>query len=170
MPLLPARRWLVVATCVSMVMTVLLLSIPAQVGIDSAPPTSAKDAHARVDAKYARVMSVARHQIGDPYKYGADGPNAFDCSGLVLFVYRKAVGIHVQHLATAEYRKSTPITRSQARRGDLVFFHKGKNIYHAAIYAGHGRVLHAPHPGSHVQIDPIWTKSVWFGRLITKRS
>lgn len=170
MPLLPARRWLAVATCLAIVMTVALLSIPALVGGASASSASAAQNRARFDGKYARVMAVARNQIGDPYKYGAAGPRAFDCSGLVLFVYRKAVGINVQHLASAEYRKSNPITRSQARRGDLVFFHKGKNIYHAAIYAGHGRVLHAPHPGTHVQIDPIWTKSVWFGRLIAKRS
>lgn len=186
---LPVRQWIPIALCLFIAMVIGVLTMPGLTGVAAAESEDAAQVKAhqtagltsagqresmstqqryRTDRKYAKVMSIARHQIGDPYRYGAAGPNAFDCSGLVLYVYRKALGINLQHLATAEYRRSTPIKRSQVRRGDLVFFHSGKNIYHAAIFAGHHRVLHAPQPGQRVQIDPIWTKSVWFGRLIPK--
>lgn len=121
----------------------------------------------RVHTERHRIMNVVRAQHGDPYVFGAAGPGAFDCSGLVLYVYRKATRINnLPHLASAEYRRSKHISRKQARPGDLVVFHNGSNIYHAAIYAGHNHIWHAPHSGSHVQKDPIWTNNVWFGRLL----
>jgi cell wall-associated NlpC family hydrolase len=123
---------------------------------------------ARINNKYERIMKVARNQKGDPYVFGAAGPGAFDCSGYTLFVYRKAAGVSMQHLATAQYRKGDRITRQQARRGDLVFFHSGGNIYHVAIYAGHGKIWHASRSGTPVKKDPIWTKSVYYGRILPK--
>ena len=126
-------------------------------------------ARARTDAKYQRVMKVARHQKGDPYVYGAAGPNAFDCSGLTMYVYKRATGISLQHTATSQFRKGDRISRKQARPGDLVFFHNSGGIYHAAIYAGKGQVLHASRPGTNVKTDPIWTNSVYYARLLPKK-
>jgi cell wall-associated NlpC family hydrolase len=121
----------------------------------------------RVQQTRERIMRVVRAQAGAPYVFGAAGPRAFDCSGLVLYVYRKATNInYLPHLATGEYRRSHHISRRQARPGDLVVFHSGRNIYHAAIYAGHGFIWEAPHSGSHVKRDRIWSHNVWFGRLL----
>ena len=123
-------------------------------------------ARARTDAKYHRVMKIARNQKGDPYVYGAAGPNAFDCSGLTMYVYKRATGISMQHTASSQFRKADRISRRQARPGDLVFFHNSGGIYHTAIYAGKGQVLHASRPGTNVKTDPIWTSSVYYARLL----
>ncbi len=122
-----------------------------------------------LNAKYHRIIKVARSQFGDPYVYGAAGPGAFDCSGLTLYVYKKATGKSLPHRATSQYRKGDRISKRQARPGDLVFFHSGGDIYHAAIYAGHGDVYHVSRPGTVVGRDPIWTSSVYYARLLPRR-
>jgi len=122
-----------------------------------------------LDAKYHRIIKVARNQFGDPYVFGAAGPGAFDCSGFTLYVYAKAAGKSLPHLATSQYRKGHRISKRQARPGDLVFFHSGGDIYHAAIYAGHGDVYHVSRPGTVVGRDPIWTSSVYYARLLPRR-
>jgi cell wall-associated NlpC family hydrolase len=120
----------------------------------------------RIQTDYSRVLTVARNQFGDPYVYGAAGPGAFDCSGYTLYVYRQAAGIAMPHSAALQYRMSQHITRAQARPGDLVFFHSGGSIYHAALYAGHGAVYHSARPGTVVGREHIWTSSVYYGRVI----
>jgi cell wall-associated NlpC family hydrolase len=117
-------------------------------------------------AKYQRILSVARAQFGDPYVYGGSGPNAFDCSGYTMYVYRTAIGRSLPHLAGSQYRIGQHISRAKARPGDLVFFHSGGYIYHAAIWAGNGHIYHAPHSGTVVQKDPLWSNNVWFARFI----
>lgn len=57
------------------------------------------------------------------------------------------------------------IKRSNARRGDLVFFYDNGGVYHVAIFAGRGRVWHAPHSGTRVHRQHIWTSNVFFGRV-----
>lgn len=120
----------------------------------------------RIRNKYQRVMQMVRKQKGDPYVYGAAGPGAFDCSGLTMYVYRKAAGVNMQHRATAQFHKGKRITRQQARPGDLVFMHSGGDIYHVSIYAGKGKIWHASRPGTNVKKDPIWTNSVYYARLL----
>jgi cell wall-associated NlpC family hydrolase len=119
-------------------------------------------------SKYHRVMRITRNQKGDPYRYGAAGPSAFDCSGLTMFVYGRATQKHLEHRASAQFRQGHRISRKQARPGDLVFMYNGGGIYHAAIYAGKGKIWHASTPGTNVKKDPIWTSSVLFARLIKK--
>ena len=118
--------------------------------------------------KYHRIMQVARNQKGDPYVYGAAGPNAFDCSGYTMYVYAHATNIQLQHLAGAQFREGHQIHRKQARPGDLVFMHSGSSIYHAAIYAGHNRVWEASRPGTRIHRDRIWTNQVYFARMFPK--
>lgn len=114
------------------------------------------------------AVRVARAQVGDPYQYGAAGPNSFDCSGLLMYSYGK-VGFHIPRVAGDQYRYARPIHRSHLRRGDLVFFHSGSYIYHDAIFLGRwdGRswILHAPHTGSVVHREPIWTSSYYAATL-----
>jgi cell wall-associated NlpC family hydrolase len=127
-----------------------------------------QDARARWRHKHHRIMQVARNQKGDPYVYGADGPNAFDCSGYTRFVYARATGMHLEHLATAQFKRGKRISRKQARPGDLVFMYSGGSIYHASIYAGHNKIWHASRPGTNVKKDPIWTNKVYFARMFPK--
>lgn len=129
--------------------------------------TRLQAARQRIKGQYARVLQVARNQLGDPYVFGAAGPGAFDCSGLILYSYRKATGRVLAHSAAVQARSGVVVTRRQARPGDLVVFRENGRVFHAGIYAGRGRLIHASRPGTNVKRDPIWTwQGVSFVRLI----
>ena len=114
--------------------------------------------------KVERALATATHQQGDPYSYGSTGPNAFDCSGLMLFSFHSA-GINLPRTAAAQAGAVRHIPRSQMRPGDLVFFSDGGHVYHVGMFDGwsHGRriILHAPYTGQDVKKEAIWTNS-WF--------
>ena len=110
-------------------------------------------------------MGVAAAQTGDPYVYGAAGPNAFDCSGLTSFVYRVAAGKSLPHSSSAQKGATQSISRAAARPGDLVFFHGSGGIYHVGIFAGGNSLIHASKPGTPVSRARIWTSAVSFGRV-----
>ena len=111
----------------------------------------------------AEAVELASHEAGDPYVYGAAGPSAFDCSGLTMYVYAQ-LGVSLPHSAAAQAAMATPV--SDPVPGDLVFFSDGGSVYHVAIYAGDGMIWHAPHPGTSVSLEPIWTSSVFYGRVL----
>jgi cell wall-associated NlpC family hydrolase len=106
----------------------------------------------------------ARTRAGSPYRYGAAGPRRFDCSGLTLWSYAK-VGKYLPHSSARQVKYTTRVSRANARRGDLVFFYSRSGVYHVAIYAGRNLVWHAPHTGSVVKRERIWTSRVFFGRV-----
>ncbi|MEY9967145.1 cell wall-associated NlpC family hydrolase [Streptacidiphilus sp. MAP12-16] len=112
----------------------------------------------------AKALSIAASKHGDPYSYGAAGPNRFDCSGLTYYSFKHA-GKNLPRTAQAQYNSVRHISRASLRPGDLVFFHSGSYVYHVGIYAGYNRIWHAPHSGSYVKLERIWTGSVWFGRI-----
>lgn len=101
----------------------------------------------------AAAIAFARAQIGEPYRWGAAGPNAWDCSGLTMKAWA-AGGKSLPHYSVAQYEQSTPIRASQLRPGDLVFWGDSaspSSIFHVALYIGNGRILHAPRTGEPVQ-------------------
>jgi len=116
--------------------------------------------------KVNQVIYQAQHQLGKPYRYGAAGPSAFDCSGLVQFVYHRALGYRLPRTAAEQYHASRHISRSSLRVGDLVFVRYGGYISHVGIYAGHGYWWVAPHTGTVVKLQRIYTSSVVYGRVI----
>ncbi len=101
-----------------------------------------------------QVVSTALDQLGDPYRYGARGPDAFDCSGLVYFAYRSA-GLSAPRTSQAQYRASQPLSLDSARPGDLLFFSFTGKVSHVGIYLGDGRFVHAPSSGRPVTIDTL---------------
>lgn len=109
-----------------------------------------------------RVIAKARSRAGSPYVYGATGPRAFDCSGLTQWVYGK-VGKRLPRTSDAQAGAVRRVRKP--RRGDLVFFHNGGNVYHVGIYAGRHQIWHASRPGHPVAKDPIWASSVFYGRV-----
>lgn len=127
----------------------------------NAPAQAAGKHH---DVSNAKVVKVARNQKGTPYGYGGDGPNRFDCSGLVQYVAKKA-GRHLPRTSSAQYGAVKHISRKQARAGDLVFFKSGGDVYHVGIKTGPDRMIDASRPGTDVSTHPIWHKQVGFGRL-----
>ncbi|HEU5033961.1 MAG TPA: C40 family peptidase [Mycobacteriales bacterium] len=135
----------------------------------SSTTTTTRMSRAQVFAERAdKVLHVAANQKGDPYRWGATGPNAFDCSGLVLYTFRKALGRHLPRTAEAQKQGSHRIWhRRNLRPGDLVFAtNRSGYAYHVGIYAGHGYMWDAPHSGSHVKKQKMWHARWRFGRYI----
>ena len=104
------------------------------------------------------IVANARAELGKPYVYGATGPDDFDCSSLVQFVFGKA-GLSVPRVSSAQFSFGQQIEASQLAPGDLVFSEwSGDDVPHhghVAIYAGNGRIIEAPHPGGVVQEVPL---------------
>lgn len=103
-------------------------------------------------SRAAAAVLAARSAIGRPYVWGATGPSAFDCSGLMVWSFRQA-GIALPRTSSAQRAAGRRIPLSQAQPGDLVTYRSDAS--HVAIYAGNGRVIHAPHPGARVRYDPV---------------
>lgn len=83
-----------------------------------------------------RAAGIAEKQVGDPYRYGAAGPDYFDCSGLVKYSFGK-VGKKLPRTAQSQYDNSHHISGSSVTKGDLVFIGKSsRSIYHVGVYAG----------------------------------
>ncbi|GII77528.1 hypothetical protein Sru01_25100 [Sphaerisporangium rufum] len=104
------------------------------------------------DGKAAEATKWALTQQLKPYVWGAEGPNTFDCSGLVMWAYQK-VGISLPHYTGDQWTAGTHVSRDDMRPGDLVFFHS--DLHHVGIYIGGGLMVHAPHTGDVVRVAPI---------------
>jgi cell wall-associated NlpC family hydrolase len=131
----------------------------------AAPATSVATSRDRGAAQVpgAQVVRAAAEEHGEPYKYGADGPVSFDCSGLTKHVYAQ-FGVSLPHNSAAQYRAVDHVARAEMRRGDLVFFHDQDGIYHVGIYAGGKQVWAAQNPGDDVDKHSIWTDRFVVGR------
>jgi peptidoglycan DL-endopeptidase CwlO len=116
-------------------------------------------------ANGAAVVSAAAAQSGKPYVFGASGPNAFDCSGLTMFVYAQ-FGVRLPHLADSQKNYGTPVSAADAAPGDLMIFVDGGYGYHVGIYAGGNTMIDAPNAGSTVGRHTIWSTNVIFRRLV----
>jgi len=98
------------------------------------------------------VVQIALKYLGRPYVWGAAGPRSFDCSGFTMFVYAQ-VGVRLPHSSRAQINSGSRVSRANLQPGDLVFF--GSPIHHVGMYIGGGRMVHAPHSGDVVSIDPM---------------
>jgi cell wall-associated NlpC family hydrolase len=134
-----SQGWTATGKTTSGVWRVLQYGIPAK-----ATATAAKTA---TNTKGQIALAFAKKQIGDAYRYGGTGPNAWDCSGLTQAAWR-AAGVYLPHSSRAQYRYGKPIAKSNLRPGDLVFFYSP--ISHVGLYAGNGLLLHASRPGKPV--------------------
>ena len=112
-----------------------------------------------------RAVRIAAAQRGDPYRWGASGPSAFDCSGLVYYVYTKQLGKKLPRTASAQRLATVRIAKASIRPGDLVFFTSYGRVYHVGVYAGSNKVWHSPRPGQLVQLSTIWTRAWVAGRV-----
>ncbi|WP_043677013.1 C40 family peptidase [Streptomyces xylophagus] len=120
-------------------------------GALAAPGSSAAAADAP-NSRAAAAVSYAYQKLGSPYVWGATGPNAFDCSGLVQAAYSSA-GVSLPRTTYAQINAGQRVSRSELRPGDLVFFYSG--ISHVGIYVGDGQMIHAPNPTAPVRLAPI---------------
>jgi cell wall-associated NlpC family hydrolase len=123
------------------------------------PPAVGRGASGAVAAALSKVGSK-------PYIWGASGPTAFDCSGLVIWAYAQAGVSGLPHYSGALYNMSTRISRSQLQAGDLVFWGPGGSE-HVAIYTGSG-LVHAYGSGNGVNATALegwWKPPTGYGRL-----
>ena len=134
----------------------------AVAGEAAAAKAKAKGKHPSPKAK--KALQVAKHQKGKPYRYGAAGPKAFDCSGFTQYSYKKA-GVKLPRTAAQQYRAVWHIKKKHRLPGDLVFFGSGANKYHVGMYAGKGYMWDAAHSGTHIHKRKIWTSKVAYGRI-----
>ncbi|MFF5344439.1 NlpC/P60 family protein [Streptomyces althioticus] len=104
------------------------------------------------NARAAQAVAYAHQKLGSPYVWGATGPDAFDCSGLVLAAYRSA-GVSLPRTTYAQIDAGRRVSRSELLPGDLVFFYSG--ISHVGLYIGNGQMIHAPNPSAPVRVAPV---------------
>lgn len=107
----------------------------------------------------AVAVREAHAQLGKPYRWGAAGPNSFDCSGLMMWVWGKA-GVALPHSSRAQYQYGRHVSKSELRPGDLVFY--GHPIHHVGIYVGNGQYIAAPQTGDVVSFRSV-NRSNWAG-------
>jgi hypothetical protein len=105
------------------------------------------------------IIAYGMSEIGKPYVYGDEGPGAFDCSGLMQFIFAKA-GIKLPRTAAEQQKVATPT--SNPVPGDLVFY--GYPAHHVALYLGGGRQLAAPHTGTNVKVQNV-SSGAAYGRI-----
>ncbi|MFY9807798.1 MAG: C40 family peptidase [Pseudonocardiaceae bacterium] len=107
-----------------------------------------------------RAMQYALGEVGKPYVWGATGPNAYDCSGLMLRAY-ESVGITLPRVAAQQYWAGTQLPVRQAQPGDLLFWgydtSNPDSIHHVAMYLGNGRMVEAAN-----QTVPLRQRAVSF--------
>jgi cell wall-associated NlpC family hydrolase len=105
-----------------------------------------------------------------PYRFGGNTPRGgFDCSGLIVYVYNKAVGIKLPRTIALMSGQGKSIDGQPPAPGDLVFFNTtGEKYSHAGIYVGQGRFVHAPSAGGTVRLDYI-TSPYWAAKFTEAR-
>ena len=111
-----------------------------------------------------RAAAIAVKEVGVPYRWGGASPAGFDCSGLVYWAYGR-LGIELPHSSYALYDQGRQVARSRVKPGDLLFF---SGLGHVGIYIGRGRMVHAPHSGSRVQVVNLG-RSSYGARLVGVR-
>lgn len=106
-------------------------------------------------SKVDDVIAWAGRELGKPYVYGDEGPNTFDCSGLMQFIFAK-VGVTLPRVADAQYhataRTSTPVP------GDLIFYLNNRTgvADHVTLFIGGGKMIEAPHAGANVRTSSVY--------------
>lgn len=128
-----------------------------------APAASAATPPTSVRSFGERATSVASQYAGTRYLWGGTTPRGFDCSGYTRYVYAR-LDKQIPRVSQAQFDRSRKVGK-RVVPGDLVFFFASgtrRRVFHVGIFAGEGRIWHAPKPGTRVRLERIWT-SRWTG-------
>ena len=124
---------------------------------------------ADVDGRVQTLLKRALALLGTPYRWGGSSTEGFDCSGLVGYVFRSALGIELPRVSRQMARSGEKVDRSALSAGDLVFFsRRGKRVDHVGIYLGNGRFVHAPRTGKDVMVSSL-TEGYWSHKFMQAR-
>jgi peptidoglycan DL-endopeptidase CwlO len=116
-----------------------------------APPPLLPPPPAPAESPGQRAVDAAMSKIGAPYSWGATGPDAFDCSGLVQWSYEQA-GVDVPRTSYEQEGAGDPVSLDDLQPGDVVTFYGGS---HSGLYVGDGNVVHASDYGQPVDVAPL---------------
>ena len=133
------------------------LTLPSRIG-------GVPIAGSAASASAANALRNAATRLGKPYVWGAEGPNAFDCSGLMQWAYRQA-GIKLPRTSSAQASTGKAVPISDLKPGDMVFFYSP--VSHVGMYIGNGKILHASEPGKPVKISNLHDFPIHNARRVT---
>ena len=133
-------------------------------------PTAAKpEAAPRVSDRVQSILRRATALLGTPYRWGGTSENGFDCSGLVGYVFKTALGIDLPRVSRDMANSGERVERTSLSAGDLVFFSRqGRRVDHVGIYVGEGQFVHAPRTGKDVMVSRLDT-GYWSGKYMQAR-
>ncbi|GGV31657.1 hypothetical protein GCM10010495_55410 [Kitasatospora herbaricolor] len=106
---------------------------------------------------FEAAVAFALDQLGKPFRTAGNGPDGYDCSGLVQQAFRRA-GVDLPRVANDQYAATTPVRASELRRGDLLFWSEdgtARGIEHVAIYLGGNQYVEAARPGTNIRVSGI---------------
>ncbi|WP_236030832.1 C40 family peptidase [Paractinoplanes lichenicola] len=138
----------------------------SQAGVDSALGAgflAGAEAGRGADARAMQALQFALAQRGDPYVWSEEGPDEYDCSGLMYAAYR-SVGFQLTRVSRDQYwqTRNKVVSRYSLLPGDLLFFshsNSWRGIHHVAMYAGDGMMVEAPRTGLNVRLTPVrWSR------------
>ncbi|MFC6839709.1 C40 family peptidase [Xanthomonas theicola] len=121
--------------------------------------------------KVQSVLKRAMALLGTPYRWGGEDTEGFDCSGLVGYVFRTALGIELPRVSREMAREADAELikdRDALAPGDLVFFGRRGRVDHVGLYVGEGRFLHAPSRGKDVRVDTL-SSGYWSAKFMQAR-
>lgn len=133
--------------------------------IATQPAGTDKPASGRIQSVLKRALAL----LGTPYRWGGTSTDGFDCSGLVGYVFRSALGIELPRVSRDMANSGERIERASLSAGDLVFFsRRGARVDHVGIYVGNGQFVHAPRTGKDVMVSDL-DKGYWSGKFMQAR-
>jgi cell wall-associated NlpC family hydrolase len=141
------------------------------VGAGTQPAVDATTPAPALGSRIQSVLQRALALLGTPYRWGGTGTDGFDCSGLVGYVFRNALGIELPRVSRDLAKSGELVSdRSLLSPGDLVFFarHARGQVDHVGIYLGEGRFLHAPRTGKQVEVSSL-DNAYWQARCVQGR-
>jgi len=100
------------------------------------------------------VVAYASNFLGTPYVWGATGPQYFDCSGFMQYVYAH-FGVNLSRTTFTQINEGSYVPRESLQAGDLIFFGTGSNPHHVGMYVGNNSYIHAPRTGDVIKISAL---------------
>ena len=130
-------------------------------------PKTIRISHIGRTAGGQELMLHSLDLVGTPYRWGGSSDTGFDCSGMVQYVYKNAIGVNLPRSSRDMAAASRTISPRELQSGDLVFFNtSGRGISHVGLYLGGGKFLHAPRSGSTVQTESLST--LYYAKRLVK--
>lgn len=123
-------------------------------------PAPSSNTSAAGSSRAQAAVNWAKTQVGRPYIFGSTGPSGYDCSGLTTAAYSRQ-GIALPRTSQTQFRVGTPVSKSDLRPGDLLFFYGG--ITHVGLYAGNGVMVHSSPSGRGVHYSKLATYPAYKG-------